>query len=108
MADAFLGPWSKDELIESWRVSRGETRDGFSRWLLLIKELRVLHDVSILEAERIALSNAHRRKWVEKQINGHRRCRKFALAHIRYNGDASLIHREGDTFNFKVRLQEAS
>ncbi len=99
----WFGSRSKDELIDSWRALRHESRDGYSRWLLLIKELRVLHDASILEAERIALSNAHRRRWVEKQINTHQRCRKYALAHVRYHGDAALIDREGDSFRFKVR-----
>lgn len=99
----WLGSRSKEELIDSWRASRRETRDGYGRWLLLIKELRMLHDASILEAERIALSNPHRRRWVEKQINTHQRCRKYALAHIRYAGDAALIHREGESFRFKVR-----
>jgi hypothetical protein len=99
----WFGARSKEELIDSCRALSRETDDGYGRWLLLIKELRVLHDASILEAERIALSNAHRRRWVEKQINTHQRCRKYALAHIRHNGDASLIDREGDTFRFKVR-----
>lgn len=99
----WLGSRSKEELIDSWRALRRESRDGYGRWLLLIMELRVLHDASILEAERVALSNAHRRRWIEKQINTHQRCRKYALAHIRYHGDASLIDRESDTFRFKVR-----
>jgi len=89
--------------MESWRKSRRETRDGYSRWLLLIKELRVLNSASILEAEPIALSNPHRRRWVEKRINTHQRCRKYALSHIRYNGTAAIIVREGDTFHFSIR-----
>jgi len=92
----------KGELIEGWRASRRRTRDGYSRWLQLIKELRVLHEASILEAERIALSNAHRRRWVERQINTHQRCRKHALAHIRHHGQAALILREGDGFRFRI------
>jgi hypothetical protein len=66
-------------------------------------ELRLLHAASLLEAERLALANPHRRKWVERQINTHQRCRKYALAHIRYNGKAALIEREGDSFRFHVR-----
>ena len=100
----WLGARSKEELIDSWRASSRQTDDGYRRWLLLIKELRVLHDASILEAERIALSKAHRRKWVEKQINTHQRCRKYALAHIRHNGDASLIDREGGHLQFQGLL----
>lgn len=84
-------------------LRRSKRTDGFGRWLLLIKELRELYEVSILEAERIALSNRHMGRWVERQINTQQRCRKYALAHIRANGDAALITREGETFRFSVR-----
>jgi hypothetical protein len=104
MANA-IGPWSKEKLIADWRAIRRDTRDGYGRWLLLIKELRVVHNVSILEAERIALGSPHRRRWVESQINTHQRCRKYALKHIRAHGGSALIEREGETFNFKVRLR---
>jgi hypothetical protein len=102
---AVLGPWSTDELIESWRASRRTTRDGYGRWLLLIKELRVKHGASIIEAERMALSNRHRRRWVEKQINTHRQCRKKALSHIRHHGSDTLIDREGETFRFTINVR---
>ncbi|WP_298169508.1 hypothetical protein [Novosphingobium sp.] len=52
----------KDEQIALNRALRRETRDSYERWVLLIKELRLQHDASILEAERIALANTHRRK----------------------------------------------
>jgi hypothetical protein len=94
---------SDQERIDEWRTLRDGQRDGYSRWVLLIMELRVQHNASILEAERIALSKRHRSRWVEKQINTHQRCRKYALTHIRYNGDDALIVREGDTFNFKLK-----
>ncbi|QZD96449.1 hypothetical protein K3136_00845 [Qipengyuania gelatinilytica] len=91
-------------MIARFKEIRSSKRtDGYGRWLLLIKELRVRHNVSILCAERMALENRHRRRWVEKQINTNQRCRKYALAHIRHNGDAALIEREGETFNFRVR-----
>lgn len=93
----------KDEQIARYRALRREERDSYSRWLLLIKELRLQHDAGILEAERIALQNPHRRKWVERQINTRQRCRKFALAHIRHNGEAALIEREEDSFRFRMR-----
>jgi hypothetical protein len=103
MVDASKLP-SPEEMIASFKEMRSSKRhDGYGQWLLLIKELRVRHNVSILDAERMALRNRHRRRWVEKQINIHQRCRKYALAHIRYNGDAALIEREGETFNFRVR-----
>lgn len=95
---------SPEEMIASFREMRSSKRhDGYGRWLLLIKELRARHNVSILDAERMALENPHRRRWVEKQINAYQRCRKYALAHIRYNGDAALIEREGETLSFRVR-----
>ena len=101
-----LGPMSDDDRVAFYRATRRERRDGYVRWLLLIKELRVLHDASVLEAERLALSNRHQRRWVEKQINSHQRCRKYALAHIRYNGDAALIDRDSATFNFSIHVAE--
>lgn len=98
-----LGPWSREERIEKYASLRRQQRDGYGRWLLLIKELRTRHDASIIEAERIALSSPHRRRWVEKQINMHQQCRKKALSHIRHNGVGALIEREGDTFRFTIR-----
>ena len=66
------------------------------RWILHIKELRGQHDISILDAERLALANPQWRRWVERQINNDDRCRRMALTHIRYNGDQALIERKGD------------
>jgi len=94
---------SWDEVPDSYHDLRAEARSDASRWLLLIKELRARHGLSILEAERLALSNSHRRRWVEKMINTHQECRKAALAHIRHNGEASLIERTGSSFEFRVR-----
>lgn len=102
MANAIWPPRSEEELIEFWRALRRKERDGYVRWDLLIRELRVLHHVCTLEAERIALSNKHRRRWAEKQINSHRRGRKCALTHVRLHGDAALIAQEGDIFRFKM------
>ncbi|MBO9712546.1 hypothetical protein [Sphingomonas sp.] len=61
-----------------------------------IKELRRTHDASILDAERLALADPQWRRWVEQQINGDARCRRNALAHLRLNGEASLIVRDGE------------
>lgn len=72
-----------------------------NRWILLIKDLRVEHDTSILGAERLALGDPAWRRWVERQINNDKQCRRMALNHIRYNGEASLIERDGDIL--KVR-----
>lgn len=72
-----------------------------NRWIKLIKDLRVQYDASILDAERIALSDPAWRRWVEKQINSDTKCRRMALSHIRYNGDASLIERDDEML--KVR-----
>ncbi|MGK6321357.1 hypothetical protein [Sphingomonas sp. DT-204] len=66
------------------------------RWILHIKELRAAHGVSILDAERLALTDPPWRRWVERQIATDERCRRMALRHIRYNGDAALLRLEGD------------
>jgi hypothetical protein len=77
--------------------------DAKVRWIVLIKRLRVEHDVSILEAERIALSDPARRRWVEIQMNSDPECRKQAFAHIRCNGENSLIERLGDSLQLRFR-----
>ena len=66
------------------------------RWILHIKELRAVHGVSIFEAEKLALADATWRRWVERQITSDDRCRRMALRHLRYNGDAALLGRDGE------------
>ncbi|KQM38703.1 hypothetical protein [Sphingomonas sp. Leaf10] len=66
-----------------------------SRWILHIKELRVAHDVSIFEAEKIALADLAWQRWVGRQIATDERCRRMALRHIRDHGDAALIGHDG-------------
>ena len=66
------------------------------RWILHIKELRAVHGVSIFEAEKLALTNATWRRWVERQIAIDGNCRRMALRHLRYNGDASLLGRDDE------------
>ena len=73
---------SRDELIAIYRQQRRGSKNAYGRWLSLIKELRVKHNVTLIEAERIALSHPHLRRWVEKQINSRQPCRKHALTHI--------------------------
>jgi hypothetical protein len=92
---------SKEELIAEYRRLRAERPQD--RWVLYIKELRVTHGVSLFEAQKLALSDPTWRRWVERQINSDRKCRKEALAHIRCNGEASLIERIGDSFEFRIR-----
>jgi hypothetical protein len=72
-----------------------------NRWILLIKELRAEHNISILAAERVALAYPRWRWWVDQQINLDARCRRMALHHIRHNGDDALIERDGE--RLKVR-----
>ncbi len=71
------------------------------RWIVHIKELRSRHGVSIIEAERLALSDAHWRRWVAHQINADDQCRKMALYHIRTHGEEALLYEDGDVL--KVR-----
>jgi len=72
-----------------------------NRWILLIKDLRAEHGVSILAAERLALADARWRRWVDQQINTDPRCRRMALHHIRYNGADALIERDGERLNVR-------
>ena len=71
------------------------------RWIKHIKSLRMERRVSILEAERLALADPTWRRWIERQISTDMRCRRMALSHIRNNGDAALIRRDGE--KLKVR-----
>ena len=81
-----------EKRAEQYREMRKARRPGDPvRWILLIKELRVLHGCSILEAEHIALSQPSWRRWVEQQINRDAECAKSARWHIRHYGDAALI-----------------
>ena len=95
-------PFSKEEEIGRYKALRQELDDPDQRWTLLIKELRATHECGILEAERIALSDDRLRRWVQLSINSREKCRKQALAHIRYNGELSLIERDGDSFTFRI------
>ena len=70
-------------------------------WVREIKRLREQHGVNIFEAEALALGDPVWRRWVEKMINSDERCRRVAVSHIRYNGDAALIELDGDLL--KVR-----
>ena len=69
-----------------------------NRWILLIKELRAEHLVDILTAERIALSKPEWRRWVEQQLATDQRCQRMAHHHIRHNGDAALLAKQGDRY----------
>jgi hypothetical protein len=66
------------------------------RWIEHIKKLRSKHGVDIFEAERLALSESHWRRWVAHQINNDVRCKRMALDHIRIHGDKSLLYEDGE------------
>jgi len=70
-------------------------------WIELIKTLRAIYAIDILEAERLALANGHWRRWCERRINAEAICRKYALGHIRHNGDAALLRLDGDVVGFR-------
>ena len=92
---------AKENQIAAYRRLRSERPQD--RWVLYIKELRVTHELSLLETQKLALSDPAWRRWVERQINSDQRCRSAALTHIRCNGVASLIERLGDAFEFRIR-----
>lgn len=70
-------------------------------WILYIKEVRARHGVNLLEAERIALSDPHWRRWVVRQINTDGRCRRFARSHMAANRQASLVYRDGEVLKLR-------
>lgn len=78
--------------------------DETNRWILLIKEIRAKHNIGILDAERIALTDPKWRRWVNHQINTNMQCQRMALHHMRANGESALIERDGDAL--KVRETE--
>jgi len=86
-----------------YRELRTKADNPETRWILLIKELRCEHGFGIFEAQKMALKDPALRRWVLRQINTQQRCRKQALSHIRANGEASLIERIGDSFEFRFR-----
>jgi len=84
-----------------FRAERRRTKAKSHQWILLIKELRVLHQVGLLDAERLALSNPHRRRWVEMIVNT-RHGKSAAISHINENGDRSLLREEAGHFYVNV------
>ncbi|WP_271077477.1 hypothetical protein [Aurantiacibacter sp. MUD61] len=88
--------------IETHRRIRRQRSDPYLGWLAIIAELRMRDNCSIFEAERTAISNKHLRRWVERAINAGNPARKYALAHIRFNGAKSLIECQGDSFIFRI------
>ena len=91
-----------EQTITAHKRARRKSGNPYMGWLAIIISLRVKHDCSIEEAEKIAVSNRHLRRWVERAINTGNPAHKHALAHMRYNGDRSLIEREGDSFVFRI------
>jgi hypothetical protein len=75
--------------------------DERTDWFELIKTIRLVYGVDIIEAERMVLAHEGWRRWCDSRINTDPRCRKLAWKHMRYNGSSSLIERDGD--RLKVR-----
>lgn len=75
--------------------------DETDRWILLIKDIRAKHNIGILDAERVALTDPKWRRWVNHRINTDSRCQRIALHHMRANGENALIKRKGS--QLKVR-----
>ena len=90
------------KLLDVYKHAKTDFPGPYGKWLRIIYGFMIAHECSIFEAERLALGNPHRRKWVERAINAGNPCRKYALAHIRQNGADALVVREGQTFNFKI------
>ena len=97
------GPFcSLEELADYYVGLRKKHADRpSSRWLFKIKELRARHNLSILEAERLALNDPAMRRWALRMMNSNPQCRKTAHQHIRYNGEASLLERDGSGYRYR-------
>ena len=67
-----------------------------NRWIRHIKQLRIDHDIGLLDAERMALADPEWRRRVERQINTDDQCRRMALRHIRQSSANALIEIDGD------------
>jgi hypothetical protein len=72
-----------------------EERD---RWIRLIKDLRIEHNISLPDAEKMALTRPEWRRWVQRQIDSDLRCKRMARRHIEYRGEDALLERQGDRF----------
>lgn len=79
-------------------------QDGDSGWFELIKTIRAEHGVGILEAEKVAVQDPTRRRWLERRINSDRKCRKLALSDIKQNGDDSLVCWQGDRLVVRAEI----
>lgn len=93
-----IDDFASNAAIYSPKPRRMEDR---SRWIVLIKNLRVEHSCGIIDAERIALADPAWRRWVERQINNDKTCRRMVLRHIRYNGEGSLLGDDGDALRVR-------
>jgi hypothetical protein len=92
------GEFSPAEVVDRLFVQRAD-------WFELIKTLRMVFELGILELESIALAHAGWRRWCNHQIKNDPRCRKMAWQHLKSNGASSLIERDGD--GFRVRFDTA-
>jgi hypothetical protein len=85
---------SSSEVIDRLFVQRMD-------WFELIKTLRMIYEVSILDVEKMALSHEAWRRWCNNRINTDPRCRKMARHHMKHNGANALVEKDGD--GFRVR-----
>jgi hypothetical protein len=102
---AYLPHAVSPKLIDSYKHAETDWPGPYGRWIRLIYGTQALHNCTLLEAQRLVLANRHVRRWVERAINAGNPSRKEALAHIRVNGNASLIVREAGSFNFRIPQQ---
>jgi hypothetical protein len=70
-------------------------------WFELIKTLRMIYELSILDVEKMALSHDGWRRWCNTRIRTDPRCQKLARRHMKKYGENSLIEKDGD--GFRVR-----
>ncbi|WP_186419392.1 hypothetical protein [Bosea sp. CS1GBMeth4] len=70
-------------------------------WIELIKEIRSRCEMSLPEAQELALSHEGWRRWVARRLNIDPRCRKQASRHIRDHGAASFFVQRGDRIELR-------
>ena len=69
---------------------------GGANWFMLIKDLRPAYDLSLYEAEEMALSHPGWRRWCNLRIKSDRACRMYAWRHLQAHGTASLVQQDDE------------
>jgi hypothetical protein len=72
-------------------------------WIEMIKTIRHVYQVSLVEAETLALAHEGWRRWCDRQLFTDPKCRTSALQEMRRNGPRSRFERDGE----RIRLRQS-